>query len=514
LPRDSVCDDLSKLNRLHAASLLAYLFFRRELMMDEVLDLDGVAQADLIRRRQITPLELVDAAITRIERVNPQINAVIIPLFDKARTLARSSSLPQGPLTGVPFLLKDLFCTSGGDPQHDGMRLLRDLKHTAPHDSYLAAKFNAAGLITLGKTNTPELGLNATTEPEAYGASRNPWNPDHSTGGSSGGSAAAVAARLVPIAHANDGGGSIRIPASECGLVGLKPTRGRVSLGPDFGDAWHGFAIEGVVTRSVRDTAVVLDAIAGNMPGDPYSAPPQSRRFHDEISSRPSKLKIGLMRREPRDGAPLHLDCRTAVENTGRLLESLGHHVEESHPAALDENELMWQHFVDIVSCHAVFEIELYEQIAGRKINAEDVEVGTWYFVERGHDISAARYLTSIQWVHGWARRVASWWSEQEFNLLLTPTIATPPPPLGALVPTRDNPEAAIERLTATIQFTPQFNATGQPAITLPLHWNPDGLPIGIQLVAPFGREDLLLQTAAQVEEAHSWQNRRPPIRA
>ena len=365
--------------------------------MDEILDLDAVAQADLVRRREVTPLELVDAAIARIERVNPQINAVIIPLFEKARLLAQSGTLPQGPLTGVPFLRKDLLCAAAGEPQHDGMRLLRDKKYVAQHDSYLAAKFRASGLISVGKTNTPELGLNATTEPEAYGASRNPWNPSCSTGGSSGGSGAAVAARVVAIGHGGDGGGSIRIPASECGLVGLKPSRGRISPGPDFGEVWHGFATEGVLTRSVRDTATVLDAIAGNMPGDFYSAPPKARPFYDELTVHPPQLKIGMMRREPKDGAPIHPDCRTAVENAARLLESLGHRVEESHPVALDENKLMWHHFTDIVSCQTVSAIEQYEQLAGQKINAEDVELGTWYFIERGRDISATRYLSSIR---------------------------------------------------------------------------------------------------------------------
>lgn len=481
--------------------------------MDEILDLDAVAQAELVRRREVTPLELVDAAIARIERVNPQINAVIIPLFDQARARAISGSLPAGPLSGVPFVRKDLLCAAAGDPQHDGMRLLRDLRHIAPHDSYLAAKFRAAGLITVGKTNTPELGLNATTEPEAYGASRNPWNPSCSTGGSSGGSAAAVASRLVAIGHGGDGGGSIRIPASECSLVGLKPSRGRVSPGPDFGDVWHGFAVEGVVTRSVRDTAAVLDAIAGNMPGDPYSAPPQSHPFRDELATRPQRLKVGMMRREPRDGAPLHPDCRAAVEDAARLLESLGHRVEEAHPDALDEMPLASRHFTDVVACHAVLAIEQEQQIVGRKINREDVEVLTWHWVERGRNILATRYLSSIEWLQGWARRVAKWWSEEGFDLLLTPTIATPPPPLGALTPTRHNPGEALERLMATIQFTPQFNVTGQPAISLPLYWNAQGLPIGIQLVAPFGREDLLLQTAARLEEARPWSDRRPPIR-
>jgi amidase len=480
--------------------------------MDEILDRDAVAQAELIRRREITPMELVNAAIERIERVNPRLNAVIIPLFEKARAAAESSLTPEGPLHGVPFVRKDLLCPAAGDPQHDGMRLLRDISHTAPHDSYLAAKFRAAGLIAVGKTNTPELGLNATTEPESYGVTRNPWDSSCSAGGSSGGSAAAVAARLVAIGHGGDGGGSIRIPASECGLVGLKPSRGRISPGPDYGEVWHGFATEGVVTRSVRDTAAVLDLISGNMPGDLYSAPAQSRPFRQELDIRPGRLKIGMMLRQPHDGAGLHPDCRLAVEDAAQLLESLGHWVRESHPGALDENKLMWHHFTDIVSCQTVSAIEQYEQIVGRKLSAEDVETGTWYFVERGLDISAASYLASIQWVHGWARRVARWWNGEGFDLLLTPTIATPPPPLGTLIATPENPTGHIERLMATIQFTPQFNATGQPAISVPLHWNRQGLPIGIQLVASFGREDLLLQVAAQLEEARPWSERRPLI--
>ena len=480
--------------------------------MDEILDLDAVAQADLVRRREVTALELAEVAIARTERLNPQINAVIISLFDKARALATSSSLPRGSLSGVPFLLKDLSCTSNGDPQYDGMRLLRDLGRIATHDSYLAAKFKAAGLIVLGKTNTPELGLFPTTEPETFGATRNPWDSSCSAGGSSGGSAAAVAARLVAVAHGGDGGGSIRIPASECGLVGLKPSRGRVSPGPDFGEVWHGFATEGVMTRTVRDTAVVLDAIAGNMPGDICAAPAQLRPFSEGLSDRPQPLKIGIMRREPRDGTPLHADCRAAVENTASLLESLGHHLEDSHPPALDENRPFWHYFTDVVSCHAAQAIAQIEQIAGRKLTAGDVEFGTWYLVERGRAISAARYLDSIQWLHLWTRRVVNWWNEHGFDLLLTPTIAAPPPPLGALMPTRENPREPLKRVVAIIQFTPQFNVTGQPAISLPLHWNAQGLPIGIQLVARVGREEMLLQLAARLEEARPWNDRLPPV--
>ncbi len=246
-------------------------------MSDELAALDATAQADLVRRRALQPIELVDAAIARIERLNPPLNAVITPLFEKARAAARSPQLPDGPFRGVPTLLKDLGAHSAGDPFHAGMRFLRALHWNAPEESYITAKLRAAGFIVLGKTNTPELGLLPTTEPEAYGATHNPWDPRHSPGGSSGGAAAAVAAGLVPAAHATDGGGSIRIPASHCGLVGLKPSRGRISLGPDVGERWAGCAVENAVTRSVRDTAAILDVLAGAMPGDPYTAPPPAR---------------------------------------------------------------------------------------------------------------------------------------------------------------------------------------------------------------------------------------------
>lgn len=481
-------------------------------MPQDLALLDGLAQAELVRKGEVTPLELVDAAIARVEKLNPQLNAMIIPLFDKARAQAQRGAIPDGPFRGVPFFLKDLVCASEGDPLHNGMRLLRDARFTAPHDTYLATKFRQAGFIFLGKTNTPELGLNGTTEPEAYGPSRNPWNVSRSTGGSSGGSAAAVAAGLVPIAHANDGGGSIRIPASECGVVGLKPSRGRVSLGPDFGDAWHGLAIEGVVTRSVRDTAAVLEAIAGMMPGDPYAAPPQRRPFPEEVGARPGRLRIGLMRRSPAGGAPLHPDCIAAVDSVARLLSSLGHTVEESHPAALDEHVYI-EHFSDVVASHTVQTFALLSQLIGRPVTQNDVELWTWAFAERGRRLSAGQYLSAIHWLQVWTRRVAQWWGDG-FDLLLTPTIAAPPPPLGTLVADPRNPSEGWNRLLDLIQFTPAYNITGQPAVSLPLYWNAEGLPIGTQLVAAFGREDLLIQIASQLEQARPWQDRRPPVHA
>ena len=243
---------------------------------------------------------------------------------------------------------------------------------------------------------------------------------------------------MVAVAHANDGGGSIRIPASECGLVGLKPSRGRVSLGPDMGDAWHGLAIEHVVTRSVRDSAAVLDAIAGNMPGDPYSAPPQRRPFIQEIDANPGRLRIGVMKRSPKGGAPLHPDCVAAVEDVAKLLQSLGHSVEESHPAALDEHEQV-HHFGVVVNCHTVLALEQIGAMVGKKIGRDDVELWTWTMAERGLSVSASEYLASIHWLQVWTRRIAKWWSDEKFDLLLTPTIAEPPPPLGELVTTRED---------------------------------------------------------------------------
>src|SRR5438067_3253581 len=278
-------------------------------MAESLARMDAAAQAELVRSGKASPTELVDEAIARIEKLNPELNAVIHPLFDKARRQA-AGDLPNGPFRGVPMVLKDLTCHSAGDPFHEGMRFLRDLGWTETEDQHLAAKFRAAGFVFVGKTNTPELGILPACEPDAYGATRNPWNTAHSTGGSSGGSAAAVASGMVPVGHANDGGGSIRIPASECGLVGLKPTRGRTSLGPEYGDLMGGLVHEHVVTRSVRDTAAILDAVHGPMPGDPYAAPSPARPFLDEVDADPGRLRVGLMTSS--SASEVHPDCVTA----------------------------------------------------------------------------------------------------------------------------------------------------------------------------------------------------------
>jgi amidase len=479
--------------------------------MDDLAWRDATAQAELVRRREVSAAELVDAAIARIAALNPRLNAVITPSFEKARAAARAHQLPDGPFRGVPFLLKDIGTHSAGDPFHAGMRFLRELGWTEPNDTYLAAKFRAAGFIFLGKTNTPELGLLPTTEPEAYGPTRNPWNLTRSPGGSSGGAAAAVAAGLVPAAHATDGGGSIRIPASHCGVVGLKPSRGRNSLGPDVGERWGGCAVENVVSRSVRDTAAILDAIAGPMPGDPYSAPPPARPFTAEVGTVPGRLHIGLMVRAP-GGMPVHPDCVAAAENAGRQLESLGHAVELSHPAALTDPENT-RAFVTVVSAATARALQVWSEKTGKPIRREDVECLTWAMAEMGRQVSACDYLRAVESMHTQTRKIASWWAGG-FDLLLTPTTAEPPPPLGTFSSPVDDPLAGFLRAAPFGTFTSPFNCTGQPAISLPLGATDGHLPIGVQLVAAYGREELLIRIAAQLEQAQPWAQRRPSITA
>ncbi len=479
-------------------------------MADEFSLLDAVAQAELVRRGEVKPLELVEAAIARLERLDPELNVLVTRQYDRARGEAASGELPDGPLCGVPFLLKDLGAHLTGDPVYSGMSVLQKADWREPGEAYFAGKLRRAGLVTLGRTTTPELGLLPTTESRAHGATHNPWNLDHSPGGSSGGSAAAVAAGLVPAAHASDGGGSIRIPANHCGLVGLKPSRGRTSFGPGLGDRWAGFSAEGFVTRSVRDTAALLDIVSGEMPGDPYTAPPPARPYAAEVGADPGRLRIGLMPRAAR--GETHPDCVTAATAAAHLLESLGHGVEESHPDALDD-PLAGRGFLAVIT-GATAEIlsECAEKI-GRPLEEADVEAGTWKMAEIGRALSAPEYVSAVRLNHAQTRRMASWW-ELGFDLLLTPTCALPPPPLGFFAPTDDEPNRALAHSIPFSVFTSPFNVTGQPAISLPLHWNDAGLPVGVQLVARSGCEDLLLRVAAQLEAAQPWRSRIPPVHA
>lgn len=474
-------------------------------MSEDLFRLDAVAQAERVRRGQVSPRELVDAAIARIEKTNPAVHAVIHERFERARAEAASPELPDGPFRGVPILMKDIGGQSAGDPHHAGMRCLRDARWTEGSDSFFTAKLRRAGFVILGRTNTPELALMATTEPDAYGPTRNPWSLAHSAGGSSGGAAAAVAAGMVAVAHASDGGGSIRIPAAHCALVGLKPTRGRSSFGPGLGERWGGFSVEFAVSKSVRDAAALLDVVSGPMPGDPYFAPPPERPYAQEVGAAQPRLRIGLLQRGPR-GLAVHEDCVAAVYATARALEGLGHSVEEAHPEALDEPKAVAS-FVVVVSCSVARALDAWGEKLGRTLGEDDVEPLTWALAEQGRAIGAARYLEAIEFVHGFGRRVAAWW-ESGFDLLLTPTTAAPPPRIGELASSKEVPLAPFLRAAPYGAFTSSFNLTGQPAISLPVHWNAEGLPLGAQLVAAYAREDLLLRVASAIEQVAPWHNR------
>ncbi len=471
---------------------------------DHLARLDATAQAELVRRGEVRPAELVDAAIARIERLNPELNAVIHPLFEKARQAAEGD-LPYGPFRGVPFLVKDAVCHTAGDPYHLGMRFLKERGFSADRDTELARRLRAAGFVFVAKTNTPELAMSATTEPLAYGATRNPWNADHSPGGSSGGSAAAVAAGLAPVGHANDMGGSIRVPASFCGLVGLKPTRARSTLAPDFGEFWGPLTHEHVVTRSVRDSAAVLDAIAGPAPGDPYTAPPPFRPFASEVGAQPGALQIGFLASSTL--APVAPACADAVQQTARLLDELGHRLFEVKPSALDRVELgPW------IAAGLARDLDRWSERLGDPVTQDDVEPLNWLMAEGARRMNAAEFTTAAEAAHAWARELAALWSE-DLDLLLTPTSAIAPPPLGHLAPTVEV-ATLLQRLGEATVFTMPFNVTGQPAVSLPLHWSEEGLPIGVQLVAGFGREDVLLRVASQLERARPWSERVPPLHA
>ena len=478
-------------------------------MSDEYAFLDATAQADLVRTGDVTPAELVDAAIERIETVNPRLNAVIIPLYDKARAAA-SGGLVDGPFRGVPFLLKDAVAHSAGDPYHCGMQVLKDAGWTEPNDTWLVQRYRAAGFIIVGKTNLPELATSVTTEPLAYGATHNPWNLDHSPGGSSGGAGAAVASGMVPVAHGNDMGGSIRIPASECGIVGLKPSRGRNTLGPDFGEYWAMTTHEHVLTRSVRDTAAVLDATAGAGVGDPYIAPPPHRPFVDEVRTDPGRLRIGFRTRR-RDGNESHPECVAAVRDTVALLESLGHEVEPVDLPALDDTAFE-EAISGIFGVFILTDLERWSRKLGRELKPADLDPWNQGMCEMAAAVTGVQYANAIERAQSYARGVAQWWADG-WDVLVTPQLTTLPPRLGEIAPDND-PAQNFARISGMTDYTMPFNITGQPAVSLPLHWSDDGLPVGVQFVAAYGREDVLLRLAGQLEQARPWADRRPLVSA
>jgi amidase len=468
--------------------------------------LDATAQADLVRRGEVSPAELVEAAIARIESVNPALDAVIRTRYDEARAEA-AGDLPDGPFRGVPILLKDIGCLVAGEATAFGVGALRDIRW--PVTSYLATQFRQAGFVALGRTNVPELGTTVTTEPKSFPPSRNPWNVERSSGGSSGGAAAAVASGMVAVAHASDGGGSIRIPASACGLFGLKPTRGRISQGPGAAEGWGGSSTDGVLTRTVRDSAAILDVISGRMPGEPYYAPALPRPLADEVGVDPGRLRVGVLEGPPGDELLDDPECRGAVAAAARLLERLGHGVEESYPAEMFNLDIA-RAFTAIISADSESTFLAFERVLGRPIEDDEIEERNAAHRRTARKLDAVTYVNNRARVGRWARRMARWWDDHD--LLVTPTLGSPPPRLGWF--TEDGPATERQRVRAYGPYTAPFNMTGQPAMSVPLHWTPDGLPVGVHIVAPYGREDLLIRVASQLEQAAPWADRRPTVHA
>lgn len=471
---------------------------------EDLTSLDATALAELVRKKEVKPIELVEAAIERIERVNPALNAVVTPMYDYAREQALGP-MPDVPFAGVPFLLKDFLAECGGVRFTEGTAFLRD--YVPDEDSELVKRYKRAGLIIVGKTNTPELAIGITTEPRLFGPTHNPWDTDRTPGGSSGGSGAAVAAGVVPMAHGNDAGGSIRVPASCCGVFGFKPTRARNPLGPHYGDIFTGLAVEHALTRSVRDSAALLDATAGPDLGDPYWAPPPERPFVQEVGAQPGRLRIALSSQTPL-GKEVHPDCVAAVRDAAALCEELGHDVVEAAPAF--DGELAWQSFTTVLCAGFAWAIDAWGRRTGRTPTSEFFEPFVWSFTQRGRELSAPDYLLALQDLQKLTRDIARFFVD--YDIWLTPTLGEPPVPLGTFKFSMEDPFELRRRMATFAPFTYISNATGQPAMSVPLSWNSEGLPVGTHFVGRFGHEATLFRLAAQLEEARPWANRRPPV--
>lgn len=474
--------------------------------MDDLESLDATAQAELVRSGDVSPLEFVDAAINRIEKLEQRLNAFRATMFDEARELARAKNLPGGPFHGVPFAVKDLGFHLKGAPTYEGNRVLKEIDFRSPIESPIGARIRAAGFIVVGKTATPEFGAQPTTQPLAFGPTRNPWDLERSVSGSSGGSGAVVASGMLAAAHASDGGGSIRQPASWCGLVGLKPSRGRMSR-PRVTSR---LGTELAVTKSVRDTAAILDALHGSEPGDLYTAPPPNRPYAEEVGQDPGKLRVGVLTKVDHPAVDVHPEAVLAAENAAKLIESLGHLVSTDAPASLFDEDFLHHAEIDYGSRMLATFSALWRAI-GRELVADDVEPYTWARMQRAERITAQQLVQADSWLQAYSNRIISWWDD--FDLLVTPTTGEPPALLKDL---EVNPSDAFDidvSCFARIRcFVRPFNVTGQPAISLPLHVTAAGLPQGVQLVAAPYREDLLIRVASQIEEAAPWAERKPTL--
>ncbi|MDF1792823.1 MAG: amidase [Thalassobaculaceae bacterium] len=465
---------------------------------------DALGLAKLIRDGEVSALEVVEAALARADAVEPEINALVARRDDEVRAQA-AAPLGDGPFAGVPFVFKDLFCWQAGWPAEAGSRLWKGF--VAPLDFTHTARVKASGAIPIARTTTSEYGISISTETAACGATRNPWNLDHSSGGSSGGTASAVAAGIVPMGHGSDGGGSIRIPAANCGLFGLKPTRGRNPFGPFAGEGWAGLATQHVLSRSVRDSAAMLDVTQGPEPGDPYACPPPTRPFLDEVGVDPGRLRVayhltGL------GGAPLDPVNRAAVLDAVDLLRALGHEVEEAYPEV--DTELLGPAMIAVIAANQKLALESRYKELGRVPEKDDVEEITRSFAERGESVTAADYAAALLAFHQLSRRFGRFF--ERHDVLVSTVLAQPPAPIGEIRTDTGDADSFLEMGWKRMPVTQYFNMTGCPAMSVPLCWSPDGLPIGIHVGAAFGREDLLFRLAGQLEETRPWFHRRPTL--
>jgi amidase len=492
--------------------------------VNDYTECDATTLAERVAKKEVSSSELTELAIQAIERVNPQLNAVVHRMYDQARVLARGDAeqLPHGPFRGVPMVLKDFDGYAAGLPFTGSCRYLDG--YVPAQDSEAITRLRRAGFVFIAKTNCPELGIMGVTEPLWRGATRNPYDLQRTPGGSSGGSAALVAARAVPVAHGGDGGGSLRIPAAQCGLVALKATRGRVPLGPQQAEGWGGYVQWGALTRSVRDTAALIDCMAGPLPGDPYAAPPLTRPLVRELTERPSALRIGFLA-GTLFGRQVHEEHREAVLRAAAKLEALGHHVEEAQPV-IDREQLVHAYLTQI-AIGVAFELDQFAALTKRKLRADLFEPVTWFLNQLGRTLSGVELMAAREATQTAGRVTASF--HERYDLFLCPTVTYPPVRIGELdlgraelaglaalrkLPLQAALRALMNRIAPELlELTPNtqlFNQTGQPAISLPLELSAQGMPIGLQLAAAMGREDLLIQVAAQLEAAHPWAERRP----
>lgn len=463
---------------------------------------DALGLAELIARKQIKPLELLQAVRQRLEAINPQLNAFSQLFFDKAEAQIQQG-LPKGPFHGVPFALKDLGQYLTGTITSAGSRVWKDA--VATYDSTLVQRYKQAGLVIFGKTTSPELGLTTTTESAVYGQTRNPWNLARTSGGSSGGTSAAVAARILPAAHGSDGGGSIRIPAACCGLFGMKPTRGRVPLGPAQFEGWNGCSHHHALTISVRDSAALLDATAGMELGSPFFSPPPARPFLQEVGAPPGKLRIALILETP-SGTPLDAECKQAALNAAKLCETLGHRVEEK-PLPIDGAALRAA-FLTVLQVSLARTLDDAAQARGRALTEQDVEPVTWAMMQAGRAITSLAYARAIAACHQVGLAMAKF--QQNYDVILNPTLAKPPVKLGVLSLTPESMAAFTKEVTEFSPYTSLYNVTGQPSMSVPLSWTKDGLPLGLMFSGRFGDDAVLFRLAAQLEKAQPWASRRP----